>query len=69
MENETIVVEGMKCASCRRAIEATLEQLAGVTAVEADVDAGTVDITYDGELTNHEAICNCIEAQGYVVVA
>ena len=69
MENEILVVEGMHCEGCKRKVEAALEGLAGVTAAEVDLGAGTVDVTYDGSLTNHDAICNCIEAEGFIIVA
>lgn len=69
MENEVLMVEGMKCDGCARTIEQAVGDLAGVTAVEADRGAGTVDVTYDADLTNLEAIRNVIEAAGFMVVA
>lgn len=69
MENEILMVEGMKCDGCAHGIEEAVGGLAGVTAVEADRGAGTVDVTYDAGLTDLEAIRNVIEAKGFFVVA
>lgn len=69
MENDVLLVEGMKCDKCSAAVEKAVSDLAGVTAVEVDRGAGTVDVTYDADLVNREAIQNVIEAAGFVVVA
>ena len=68
METEVLIVEGMHCEKCKNRVESALDGLAGVIAVEVDLGANTVDVTYDSDLVNHDAIRNCIEAQGYVVV-
>lgn len=68
MENEILIVEGMRCEGCKQKVESALDELAGVIAAEVDLGANTVDVTYDSDLVNHDAIRNCIEALGYVVV-
>lgn len=69
MEDEVLKVEGMHCESCEKRIEAAVGDLAGVTAVVADRGAGTIDVTYDPDLTTLETIRNVIETEGYFVVA
>lgn len=69
MENEILRVEGMSGTSCSKTIELAVGNLPGVTAVEADYAAGTVDLTYNPDLVTLEAIKNVIEADGFVVIA
>ncbi len=69
MENEILIVEGMKCPKCSGRINESLGSTPGVTSVEADHEAGTVDVTYDPSLVSLGAIKSIIEALDFVVVA
>jgi copper chaperone len=47
METRVILVTGMSCDHCAQTVQAEVGKLAGVTAVEADVATGKVQITAD----------------------
>jgi len=47
MESRVILVTGMSCDHCARAVRAEVGKLTGVTAVDIDVAAGTVQVTAD----------------------
>jgi len=64
MATRVIVVTGMSCEHCARAVRAEVGQLAGVTDVDVDVAAGKVRIT--GEpLPEQAALRAAIEEAGY----
>ncbi len=69
MEDEILKVEGMKCHSCEKKTEMALTDLVGVTSATADYEAGTVEVTYDPSLVDHDAVVNVIEDTGFEVVA
>lgn len=69
MENEIVRVEGMHCAACAERVEDALSDLAGVTAVEADYEAGTVDIAYNPVQIGLQAILDAIIEEGFMVIA
>lgn len=69
MEHEIILIAGLHDAAGAQALEDALTALAGVTSAEVDLGAATVDVTYDPEFITIEAVANCIEARGFVVVA
>ncbi|MGB8406183.1 MAG: cation transporter [Mycobacterium sp.] len=62
---EVLEVQGMSCGHCVSAITAAVEPLAGVTAVEVDLKAGTVRV--DGE-PDRATVAAAIEDAGYDVV-
>jgi len=68
----TIVsVSGMTCGHCVSAVSEELESLAGVEAVDVELNAGgisTVTITSSNELTPSE-IGEAVAEAGYLVVA
>ncbi len=60
----SIVVSGMSCEHCAKAVRAEVSALAGVTGVEVDVAAGKVRVT--GEpLPGDAALREAIEEAGY----
>jgi copper chaperone len=61
-----LIVEGMTCAHCVRAITRAIQALQPASRVGVDLDAGTVSI--DGEVDAAQAVA-AIEAEGYRVVA
>lgn len=69
MEIEVFEVEGMKCEGCVKKVQDALEALLGVTSATADLDARTVEVTYDPSLTTTDAMRTVIESEGYIVVA
>ncbi|MFI8566607.1 heavy-metal-associated domain-containing protein [Rhodococcus sp. NPDC078407] len=46
----TYSVEGMTCAHCAASVREEVSEIAGVTGVDVDVDAGSVVVTSDSAL-------------------
>ena len=67
MTQTTYSVPGVSCAHCKHAIETEVSQVAGVTAVEVDLNAKTVTITADP--LDEPTIIAAIDAAGYGVAA
>ena len=67
MKRDTIPVSGMSCNGCEQNLENALRKLDGVTRVEADHEADTVEVVVDdvGDAEVHDVI----ERAGYDVVA
>ena len=61
-------VKGMSCGHCEKAVKDALTALNGVEQVDVHLDSGKVDVKYDQNTTDLEAICEKIEEQGYEVV-
>lgn len=55
-------VQGMTCGSCVKHVNAALNQLAGVTAVEVDLDAGRVSVKGSADAG---ALISALDAAGY----
>jgi copper chaperone len=66
MQTVTLQVEGMSCNHCVKAVEGAVQE-AGA-AGQVDLQAKTVEITYDETKLSVEAIKEAIEEQGYDVV-
>ena len=67
MSTATYSVPGVSCGRCRSAIQAEVSEVAGVEAVEVDLDAKTVTVT--GEPLDEQAIIAAIDEAGYEVAA
>lgn len=63
----TLNVSGMSCAHCKKAIETSVSILPGVSKVEAHVQDGKVDISFDPSRVSLEDIKKAIEDAGYDV--
>jgi copper chaperone CopZ len=59
------VVEGMSCGHCRTAVAEEVEQVAGVTAVDVDLETGRV--TVRGEDVSDTAVRDAVAEAGYEV--
>lgn len=46
----TYSVEGMTCAHCAASVKEEVSEIAGVTGIDVDVDAGSVVVSSDAEL-------------------
>jgi len=68
MERKTISVSGMSCNGCKQKLESALQNLDGVSRVDADHEAGTVDVTLEDRVPNDD-VNAAIEQAGYDVVA
>ena len=65
MSERTYRVPGMSCAHCRAAISAEVEQVAGVSAVEIDLE--TKEVAVAGADLDDAAIRAAIDEAGYDV--
>jgi len=68
MENTTLIVKGMSCGHCVKAIEGSVGALGGVETVKVDLGAGSVAVTFNPEVVTLEQIKETIDDQGYDVV-
>ncbi len=69
MTEKTLNVEGMSCGHCKAAVEGELNKLSGVQRANADVEKGTVEVTYDEGTVTTEDLEGAIEEAGYTVAA
>lgn len=59
----------MSCGHCKAAVEGELNKLAGVKKANADVEKGTVEVTYDERTVTPEDLEDAVEKAGYTVPA
>ena len=69
MTDKTLSVEGMSCGHCKAAVEGELSKLSGVREANADIERGTVEISYDEGTVTTEDLKGAIEEAGYTVAA
>ena len=69
MIEKTLNVEGMSCGHCKAAVEGELNRLPGVERSNADVEKGTVEVSYDEGKASTEDLRDAIEEAGYTVAA
>ena len=63
---KTLKVEGMMCGHCEATVEAAVEAVPGVESAAADHNAGTVTVTFNGDV-DLEQIKKAIEDKDYTV--
>ncbi|MET8469075.1 heavy metal-associated domain-containing protein [Streptomyces sp. NPDC006422] len=68
MTEHTYAVRGMVCGRCAESVGEELEGIAGVTAVNVDIDSGTVVITSE-EALDTANVRAAIEEAGYELSA
>jgi copper chaperone len=69
MTEKTLRVPDMSCGHCKAAVEGELYRLSGVESSLADVEKGTVEVTYDKSRVSDEQLVKAIEEAGYTVEA
>ena len=69
MTEKTFNVPDMSCGHCKAAVEGELNKLSGVRKANADVEKGTVEVTYDERTVTTEDLKDAIEEAGYTVAA
>jgi copper chaperone len=69
MTEKTLNVTGMSCGHCKAAVEDELNELPGVERAAADVERGTVEVSFDEGKVTIEDLNGAIEEAGYKVVA
>lgn len=65
MENTTLKLRGMSCASCANNIESAIRSVPGVEACSVNFGAEQAAVTYDPGQTDVAAIQNAVDAAGY----
>ena len=67
VERRTLKVDGMSCGGCEDAVENALRTLDGVHRVDADHDAGTVEVATDADVSD-DVLGTTIHDAGYEVI-
>lgn len=67
MTETTLNVEGMSCGHCKAAVEGELSRLAGVERSEADIEKGTVEVSYDEGSVTTDDLREAVAEAGYTV--
>ena len=67
-ERQTIEVSGMSCSGCERTVENALKNINGVHRVEANHEAGTVEVAVEDDV-DEDGLGNAIHDAGYEIVA
>ncbi len=69
MTDKTFNVPDMSCGHCKAAVEGELNGLSGVKKANADVEKGTVEVSYEEGKVTIEDLKDAIEEAGYTVAA
>ena len=69
MTDTTFDVPEMSCDHCKAAIEGELNKLSGVEYSNADLEEGSVKVSYVEVRVSEEQLKNAIEDAGYAVIA
>lgn len=69
METKVLKIEGMSCGHCQSAVTKALQELAGVSKVDVDLNGGTATVAYDPAKVTDAALKEAVEEAGYEVVA
>jgi copper chaperone len=69
MTEKTFNVPDMSCGHCKAAVEGELNRLSGVERANADIEKGTVEVSYDEGTVTTEDLKGAIEEAGYTVAA
>jgi copper chaperone len=69
MTEKTLGVPDMHCGHCKAAVEGELSKLYGVKKANADVEKGTVEVSYDESTVTTEDLKEAIEEAGYTIAA
>lgn len=67
MEKTTLIVKGMSCGHCVKAVEGSVGELEGVKSVAVNLSDSKVDVEYDASVVTLDAIKETIDDQGYDV--
>jgi len=69
MTEKTLRVPDMHCGHCKAAVEGELSKLSGVEIANADLEKGTVEVSYDENTVSTGDLKEAIEKAGYTVAA
>lgn len=65
MENITLKLRGMSCASCANNVEDAIRSVLGVEACSVNFGAEQATVTYDSDKTDVETLQSAVDAAGY----
>lgn len=68
IKTETILVGGMTCGSCEKAVETSLIKLKGVISATASTEKGNVVVNYDSTKITQKDLYKAIQDTGYKVL-
>ena len=63
-----IIVEGMSCDHCKKAVEKSVRALPGMVLAEVDLAAKMLTVEYDGGKVGQDDIKLAVEEAGFSVV-
>ena len=69
MTEKTLKVPDMSCAHCKAAVEGELNKIKGVIYSKADIEKGTVEVSFDDGKVSIEDLKRAIEGAGYTLAA
>jgi copper chaperone len=69
MTEKTLKVPDMSCGHCKAAVEGELNKISGVKYSKADVEKGTVEVSFDDGKVSIEDLKGAIERAGYTLAA
>jgi copper chaperone len=69
MTEKTLRVPDMHCGHCKAAVESELSKISRVESSDANVEKGTVEVSYDECTVTTEDLKDAIEEAGYTVAA
>jgi copper chaperone len=69
MTEKTLKVSDMSCGHCKAAVEGELNKISRVKHSKADVEKGTVEVSYDEGKVSTEDLKGAIEGAGYTLAA
>jgi copper chaperone len=69
MTDRTFNVPEMSCGHCKATVEGELSKLSGVERSNADLEKGTLEVSYDEDRVSEEQLKGAIEYAGYAVTA
>ncbi|WP_173916888.1 copper ion binding protein [Halobacillus sp. Marseille-Q1614] len=64
----TLMVEGMTCGHCEKAVKGALKEIEGVQEVKVQLETGKVEVEASDDVSK-EVMKDAIEEQGYDVVS
>ena len=69
MTEKTLKVPDMSCGHCKAAVESELNKLSGVMYSKADVEKGTVEVSFEEVKVSTGELKGAIEGAGYTLAA
>jgi copper chaperone len=69
MTEKTLRVPDMHCGHCKAAVEGELNKLSRVKRASADLEKGTVEVSYDEGKVSTEDLKRTIEEAGYTLAS